>query len=50
MGLFTRIGGWSQAEVQVLLAHVKREVLNSKVHTYTKACFVTGQKPIRADD
>ncbi|KAJ9640970.1 hypothetical protein H2201_002206 [Coniosporium apollinis] len=45
MALFTR-NGWSQLEVQVLLAKVRQEVTSNKMHTYTKAIFVTGQKPL----
>jgi len=44
MALFTR-NGWAPEEVQVLLAHVRNEVKSNKMHTYTKACFVLGQKP-----
>jgi hypothetical protein len=36
MALFTR-NGWQPIEVQVLLAHVRKEVLSNKMHTYTKA-------------
>lgn len=36
MALFTR-NGWSQLEVQVLLAKVRQEVTSNKMHTYTKA-------------
>ncbi|KAF2837251.1 S-adenosyl-L-methionine-dependent methyltransferase [Patellaria atrata CBS 101060] len=44
MALFTR-NGWEPAEVQVLLAKVREEVRSNKMHSYTKAVFVTGQKP-----
>jgi hypothetical protein len=36
MAIFTR-NGWMAEEVQVLLAHVRNEVLSNKLHTYTKA-------------
>lgn len=35
MALFTRFGGWSAEEVQVLLAHVRDEIKKNKMHVYT---------------
>jgi hypothetical protein len=34
IALFTRILGWSIEEVQVLLAHVRKEMLQRSVHAY----------------
>ncbi len=48
--LFTSVGGWSQTEVLALLAHVRREVRDVKTHTYTKAAFITAQKPMSTGD
>jgi hypothetical protein len=35
LALFTRFGGWSPLEVQVLLAHVRNEIKSNKMHVYT---------------
>lgn len=35
LALFTRFGGWSPSEVQVLLAHVRDELKSNKMHVYT---------------
>lgn len=35
MALFTRYGDWSPEEVQVLLAHLRRELLSNTMHIYT---------------
>ncbi|KAJ5088598.1 S-adenosyl-L-methionine-dependent methyltransferase [Penicillium angulare] len=32
---FTRFGGWSHEEVQVLLAHLRRELLSNTMHIYS---------------
>lgn len=45
LGPFTRVLGWSIEEVQVLLANVRKELKNPKVHIYTDAYYVYGQKP-----
>lgn len=35
LALFTRFGGWSVAEVEVLLAQVRNEIKGGKMHVYT---------------
>lgn len=35
LALFTRVGGWENAEVQVLLARVREELKSNKMHVYT---------------
>lgn len=35
LALFTRFGGWTSLEVQVLLAHLRKELLSNKMHIYT---------------
>lgn len=35
LALFTRLGGWSEAETQVLLAQVRQETKSKKMHLYT---------------
>jgi hypothetical protein len=35
LALFTRMGGWSEAETQILLAHVRKEFKSNKMHVYT---------------
>ncbi|KUJ20795.1 S-adenosyl-L-methionine-dependent methyltransferase [Mollisia scopiformis] len=42
--LFTR-SGWSELELQVLLAHVRNELLSNQMHLYTYTTFVTATKP-----
>lgn len=35
LALFTRLGNWTEAETQSLLAHVRDEVKSNKMHIYT---------------
>jgi hypothetical protein len=35
LALFTRFGGWTEEETQVLLAHVRKEIKSNKMHVYT---------------
>ncbi|EXJ73479.1 uncharacterized protein A1O5_03240 [Cladophialophora psammophila CBS 110553] len=42
--LFTRVLGWSTPQIQVLLAGVRKELLDRKFHGYSKLYFVYGQK------
>jgi len=35
LALFTRLGGWTEAETQVLLSHVREEIKSNKMHVYT---------------
>jgi hypothetical protein len=44
LALMTRVLGWSSEEVTVLLADVRRELLDRKIHLYAKMYFVYGQK------
>jgi hypothetical protein len=43
--LFTRVLGWSNAEIQLLLVGVRKELLDRRFHGYSKFYFVYGQKP-----
>lgn len=36
LALFTRVLGWEQAEVEILLAGVRRDLYNLKYHLYTR--------------
>jgi len=45
LALFTRLGGWSKAETQVLLAQVRQEVKSHKMHLYTHSSYAMAQKP-----
>ncbi|KIV81498.1 hypothetical protein, variant [Exophiala sideris] len=46
LALFTRLGGWSEAETQVLLAQVRAETKSKKMHLYTHSSYATAQKPL----
>jgi hypothetical protein len=35
LAVFTRFGGWSPAETEVLFAHVRNELKSNKMHIYT---------------
>ncbi|KAM7200679.1 S-adenosyl-L-methionine-dependent methyltransferase [Naviculisporaceae sp. PSN 640] len=48
IALFTRLGGWSNEEFQVLMAQVKAELKTNKIHLYTYASYTTGRKPLGA--
>ncbi|KAJ5852200.1 uncharacterized protein N7529_011585 [Penicillium soppii] len=43
--LFTRMLGWSRAEIEVLTAGLRKELRNTTLHLYTKVRIVYGQKP-----
>lgn len=45
LALFTRIGGWDEAAVHVLLANVRNEFKNNKVHVYTHCSYAIAEKP-----
>ncbi|KAK5072211.1 hypothetical protein LTR64_004008 [Lithohypha guttulata] len=48
LALFTRLGGWSVEETQVLLAEVRSEFgPKQKAHLYTHCSYAIGQKPGR---
>ncbi|KAK5449326.1 hypothetical protein LTS15_008868 [Exophiala xenobiotica] len=44
--LFTRVLGWNAARIQLLLAGVRKELLDRQFHGYSKLYFVYGQKPL----
>jgi hypothetical protein len=44
LALMTRFLGWSVADVQLLLAGVRRELLDRKLHIYSKMYVVYGQR------
>jgi hypothetical protein len=43
--LFTRVLGWSAEQIQVLLAGVRKDLLNRHFHGYGKLFVVYGQRP-----
>jgi hypothetical protein len=43
--LFTRVLGWDAPRIQVLLAGVRKELLDRKFHGYSRLYFVYGRKP-----
>ncbi|GAD92425.1 TAM domain methyltransferase, putative [Paecilomyces variotii No. 5] len=43
--LFTRVLGWTNAEIQLLLVGVRKELLDRQFHGYSKLYFVYGKKP-----
>ncbi|RJE24866.1 Methyltransferase [Aspergillus sclerotialis] len=45
LALFTRVLGWSNQEVQVFFASVRKELIDRSIHVYAKFYFVYGQKP-----
>ncbi|KAJ5180949.1 hypothetical protein N7492_004159 [Penicillium capsulatum] len=46
LAVFTRFGGWTTLEVQVLLAHLRAELRSNKMHVYTTFAFTTARKPL----
>ncbi|KAK0711774.1 S-adenosyl-L-methionine-dependent methyltransferase [Lasiosphaeris hirsuta] len=44
LALFTREGGWTSEETQVLFAKVRKELRSNMFHIYTYTAFVTGKK------
>jgi hypothetical protein len=40
--------GWSQAEAEVLMAGVRKELADHANHIYAKMLFLYGQKPADA--
>ncbi|KAL3476170.1 S-adenosyl-L-methionine-dependent methyltransferase [Aspergillus californicus] len=46
IGLFTRVLGWSSAEVEILIAKCREEWKDSSIHAYQKVVFVSGRKPV----
>ncbi|MCJ1225898.1 hypothetical protein MMC12_002547 [Toensbergia leucococca] len=45
IGLFTRVLHWSAAEVQVLLAKMRAEVKDRRIHSYEIVAVLYGRKP-----
>ncbi|KAJ5499872.1 hypothetical protein N7453_008923 [Penicillium expansum] len=43
--LFSRVLGWTRAEIEGLLAGIRMELRDTSYHLYTKARVVYGQKP-----
>lgn len=43
--LYTRVLGYTMEETQVLMEHVKKEMVDKKIHKYGKYHFLIGQKP-----
>jgi len=43
--LFTRILGWTTAQIQLLLVGVRKELMDRNFHGYSRLYFVYGQKP-----
>ncbi|KAI9843532.1 MAG: hypothetical protein M1837_006287 [Sclerophora amabilis] len=48
--LYTNVLGWKPEEVQVLLANVRKDLRNPKIHAYLNFYVVYGQKPEDAED
>ncbi|CAG7562055.1 unnamed protein product [Fusarium equiseti] len=46
MAPITRAFGWTVDEVQVLLANVRKELNDTKIHGYWPICSVFGRKPL----
>ncbi|KIW19019.1 hypothetical protein PV08_03309 [Exophiala spinifera] len=46
LALFTRLGGWSEIETQMLLAQVRTETKSRKMHLYTHCSYATAQRPL----
>lgn len=44
-GIFSRVLGWKEAEIQVLIAKVKNDLKRPGVHLYIPTYFVWGRKP-----
>jgi hypothetical protein len=43
--LFTRVLGWSIEEVQILVAGIRNEFKEQKIHLYHQLCFCYARKP-----
>ncbi|EXK83288.1 hypothetical protein FOQG_12468 [Fusarium oxysporum f. sp. raphani 54005] len=44
-GIFSRILGWSDEEIQVFMAKVKKDLSESSIHLYLPVYFIWGRKP-----
>jgi len=49
MGLFTN-AGWGGEQVRVMIARVRSEITDPKVHSFTRAWCITGQKRSEFDN
>ena len=49
LALFTRIGGWSEAETQAVLAGVKNDFDNNEMHAYSLCSYAIAEKPTVLD-
>lgn len=47
LAIFTRVLGWSIDEVRVLMAQVRKDLKNRKIHAYWNFWVVYGRKPVR---
>lgn len=47
VALFTKVLGWSRAELEVFLAQVRKDVQNRRIHAYWRLVGVIGQKPLQ---
>lgn len=45
MALFTRVLGWSMERIEVLLAGVRNDLKDRKIHAYAEVYIVYGRKP-----
>jgi hypothetical protein len=43
--LFTNVLGWETEEVDVLIAQVRTEMKEQKIHLYERVCFCYARKP-----
>jgi hypothetical protein len=43
--LFTNVLGWSSTDVDILIAQVRTEMKEQKVHLYERVCFCYARKP-----
>ena len=44
-GIFSRVLGWTEEEIQVFIAKVKAEIKDPSIHLYFPVYFVWGRKP-----
>ncbi|KAJ0141199.1 hypothetical protein HZ326_15931 [Fusarium oxysporum f. sp. albedinis] len=44
-GIFSRILGWSDEEIQVFMAKVKKDLSDPSIHLYLPVYFIWGRKP-----
>jgi hypothetical protein len=49
LGFLGRVNGWSNDECQVIMAEVRREMSDPKLHLYTVFHLVIGRRPEAAD-